>query len=379
LAGAKFIKKSGEMTDLCFIQVLDSVALQVFWRRAIMRVEQNQKVLEINKIVTTFKTDDGEVTALDGVSFSIDRGKTLGVVGESGCGKSVTSLSIMRLLPAGLGEVKSGSIAFHGRDLAKCSDAEMQKIRGNQIAMIFQEPMTALNPVLTIGDQITEVFILHKKMSRSAAYEAALRMLERVRIPDPVRRMDEYPHQMSGGMKQRVMIAMALACEPELIIADEPTTALDVTIQAQILRLMQDLQRESGTSIMLITHDLGVIAEMADEVVVMYAGQIIERAPVTELFDNALHPYTKGLLLSMPHADQDRDKPLATIRGSVPSLRNLPKGCRFYGRCPYRQGTCVDQNPQMREASPGHHVACHFYKEIKDGQITAAAIEVGGV
>jgi oligopeptide/dipeptide ABC transporter ATP-binding protein len=333
------------------------------------------KVLEIDKIVATFKTDDGEVTALDRVSFSINRGKTLGVVGESGCGKSVTSLSIMQLLPAGLGKIASGSISFKGRNLVACSDAEMQSIRGNQIAMIFQEPMTALNPVLTVGDQIAEVFMLHKKMNRKEAVQASLKMFERVRIPDPGRRLEEYPHQMSGGMKQRVMIAMALACEPELIIADEPTTALDVTIQAQILRLMQDLQRESGTSIMLITHDLGVIAEMADDVVVMYAGQVIERAPVAEIFDAPLHPYTQGLLQSMPHANQDRTKPLATIRGSVPSLKNLPKGCRFYGRCPYRQGQCIDQNPEIKTASENHQVACHFSAEIKSGAIKAAAIE----
>lgn len=319
-----------------------------------------QAVIDVQKIVTKFRTDDGEVTALDGVSFAIGRGRTLGVVGESGCGKSVTSLSIMGLLPQGVGKVESGAILFEGKDLASLSDAEMRKIRGNRIAMIFQEPMTALNPVFTAGEQIAEVFMTHRGMNRKEALDAALKMMEKVRIPDAPRRLEEYPHQMSGGMKQRVMIAMALACEPALIIADEPTTALDVTIQAQILRLMQDLQRETGTAIMFITHDLGVIAEMADDVVVMYAGQVIESTDAVTLFDHASHPYTKGLLQSIPSSEHTRDKHLPTIAGTVPSLSQLPSGCRFQDRCPLRQPICKQESPKLREVSKGHLVACHM-------------------
>jgi peptide/nickel transport system ATP-binding protein len=328
-------------------------------------------VLKVDGLVTSFHTDDGVVTAIDGVGFEIARGRTLGIVGESGCGKSVTSLSIMGLLPAGAGFIAGGKILFDGKNLVDLSEAEMCKLRGNRMAMIFQEPMTALNPVFTAGEQIIEVFMTHKKMTRDQARTAALKMMEVVRIPDPDRRLDEYPHQMSGGMKQRVMIAMALACEPALIIADEPTTALDVTIQAQILHLMQDLQRDTGTSIMFITHDLGVIAEIADDVLVMYAGQVIEQADAVTLFDNAMHPYTKGLMASMPSAAHSRDKPLPTIRGSVPSLKNLPKGCRFYGRCPYRQERCVLENPVLATVINNHKVACHFAGEIASGVVKA--------
>jgi peptide/nickel transport system ATP-binding protein len=329
----------------------------------------NEIILKVDGLVTSFRTDDGQVTALDGVGFEIGRGRTLGVVGESGCGKSVTSLSIMRLLPAGTGRIDAGSIQFDGKDLATLSEAEMCTLRGNRIAMIFQEPMTALNPVFTAGEQIMEVFMTHKKMNRTEARAAALKMMERVRIPDPERRLDEYPHQMSGGMKQRVMIAMALACEPAVIIADEPTTALDVTIQAQILRLMQDLQKQTGTAIMFITHDLGVIAEVADDVVVMYAGQVIERCDVTTLFDKPLHPYTKGLLASIPNSHQNRDQSLPTIKGTVPSLKNLPTGCRFYDRCPYRQDRCLSESPALAVAESNHFVACHFSKEIASGSV----------
>lgn len=335
-------------------------------------------VLRVEGLVTSFRTDDGKVRALDGVGFEIARGKTLGIVGESGCGKSVTSLSIMGLLPSGVGKIEAGKIIFDGKNLATLNEEEMRSIRGNRIAMIFQEPMTALNPVFTAGEQIIEVFMTHRQMTRSDARKAALEMMEMVRIPDPERRLDEYPHQMSGGMKQRVMIAMALACSPAVIIADEPTTALDVTIQSQILRLMQDLQKKTGTSIMFITHDLGVIAEMADDVVVMYAGQVIERADVATLFDKPMHPYTKGLLASIPHADQNRDAKLQTISGSVPSLKDLPAGCRFYGRCPYRQTHCQSAAPSLTKVNNSHAVACHFSSEIQSGSLKPNYAIFGG-
>lgn len=335
-------------------------------------------VLRVEGLVTTFKTDDGSVTALDGVSFEIKRGKTLGVVGESGCGKSVTSLSIMRLLSQGSGRIESGSILFDGKELLSLSDEEMRGLRGNRIAMIFQEPMTALNPVFTAGDQIIEVFKTHRAMTADSARAAALKMMELVRIPDPERRLDEYPHQMSGGMKQRVMIAMALACQPALIIADEPTTALDVTIQAQILRLMKDLQEQMGTSIMFITHDLGVIAEVADDVIVMYAGQVIESADVMSLFDRPHHPYTRGLLASIPDGRRSRDSELPTIKGSVPSLKALPKGCRFAERCPYAEKVCTAERPELKQIGPGHSVACHFAKDIAGGHLKPKAPRTPG-
>ena len=341
------------------------------------QISTQDNVLKVSGLVASFRTDEGKVTALDGVNFEIGRGRTLGVVGESGCGKSVTCLSIMRLLPAGVGSIDAGQILFDGKDLATLPESEMRFLRGNRVAMIFQEPMTALNPVFTAGEQIIEVFMTHRKMNRDEARQASLKMMERVRIPDPARRLDEYPHQMSGGMKQRVMIAMALACEPALIIADEPTTALDVTIQAQILRLMQDLQKQSGTSILFITHDLGVIAEVADDVAVMYAGQIIEKTDVTTLFDRPLHPYTKGLLASIPHAGQNRSETLPTIKGSVPSLKNLPMGCRFYGRCPYRQSLCVTESPGLVVMETGHSVACHFAKDIASGVVKPNYTDLG--
>lgn len=329
--------------------------------------KKNDTVLAVENLVTSFRTDDGVVTALDGVSFQIRRGRTLGVVGESGCGKSVTSLSIMRLLPQGSGRVDAGQILFDGQDLLQIPEQEMRSLRGNRIAMIFQEPMTALNPVFTAGDQIIEVFKTHRSMDSNAARSAALKMMELVRIPDPERRLDEYPHQMSGGMKQRVMIAMALACQPALIIADEPTTALDVTIQAQILRLMKDLQSELGTSIMFITHDLGVIAEVADDVIVMYAGQVVESADVVSLFDNPRHPYTRGLLASIPDARQSREAALPTIKGTVPSLKDLPQGCRFFDRCPYSQPRCLAESPKLVTTDSSHGVACHFADDIDRG------------
>lgn len=327
-------------------------------------------VLSVENLVTSFRTDDGVVTALDGVSFQIRKGRTLGVVGESGCGKSVTSLSIMRLLPHGVGQVDQGHIFFDGQDLLKLSEQEMRSLRGNRMAMIFQEPMTALNPVFTAGEQIIEVFKTHRSMNSAEARRSALKMMDLVRIPDPERRLDEYPHQMSGGMKQRVMIAMSLACRPALIIADEPTTALDVTIQAQILKLMKDLQSELGTSIMFITHDLGVIAEVADDVIVMYAGQVVESSDVTSLFDRPRHPYTRGLLESIPDGRQSRDLALPTIKGAVPSLKNLPRGCRFYERCPYSQPRCASESPNLKSIQESHQsVACHFASEIARGEI----------
>ena len=280
----------------------------------------------------------------------------------------MTSLSIMGLLPQGVGHIDSGTIHFEGQDLAKLAEGEMRKIRGNRIAMIFQEPMTALNPVITAGDQIAEVFKTHRAMSGAEARGAALKMLQKVRIPDPERRLDEYPHQMSGGMKQRVMIAMALACEPALIIADEPTTALDVTIQAQILRLMQDLQKETGTAILFITHNLGVIAEMADDVVVMYAGQVIERTDVLTLFDHAAHPYTQGLLNSIPKPSQSKLEPLPVIPGVVPSLKGMPPGCRFQDRCSLREKICGEVVPKLSPINSGHDVACHVVHRKSVGQ-----------
>jgi oligopeptide/dipeptide ABC transporter ATP-binding protein len=329
----------------------------------------SQVVLKVSGLVASFKTDDGVVQALDGVGFEIKQGKTLGVVGESGCGKSVTSLSIMGLLPQRVGRIDAGSILLEGKELVGLPERSMQSLRGNRMAMIFQEPMTALNPVLSAGEQVIEVFTTHRGMTRAEARAASLDMMRLVGIPDPDRRMDEYPHQMSGGMKQRVVIAMALACKPALIIADEPTTALDVTIQAQILRLMQDLQKQTGTAIMFITHDLGVIAEMADDVAVMYAGQVVEVAPVFEIFDQPAHPYSKGLLASIPGPHQDRQQKLQTIRGSVPSLKDLPRGCRFSGRCGYRQSKCDQEKPRLQSIGVGHAVACHFAAEIKSGAL----------
>jgi oligopeptide/dipeptide ABC transporter ATP-binding protein len=317
-------------------------------------------LLEVNDLVTSFRTDAGAVRAVDQVSFSVEKGRTLAVVGESGCGKSVTALSVMRLVPTANGSIDSGEIRFDGEDLLGLSEREMRGIRGNQISMIFQEPMTALNPVFTVGQQIMEIFKTHRGYGRSQAREAAIAMLAEVKIPNPEQRVDEYPFQLSGGMLQRVMIAMALACEPSLLIADEPTTALDVTIQAQILSLMQNLQKQHSTAIMLITHDLGVVAEGADSVVIMYAGKVAERADVYSVFENAKHPYTQGLLRSIPGLEENRARGLATIEGSVPSLENLPQGCRFHPRCPHAQQLCRTDVPQLERVSDGHDVACHL-------------------
>ncbi|MDQ8729936.1 ABC transporter ATP-binding protein [Bradyrhizobium sp. LHD-71] len=314
-------------------------------------------LLEIRNLVTEFRSGGNVVRAVDGVSFGVARGETLGIVGESGCGKSVTSLSIMRLLPSPPGRVAAGEIRFDGRDLLPLSEDAMRKIRGNDIAMIFQEPMTSLNPVHTVGEQIIETIQLHRSISRAEARERALEMLRLVRIPSPETRIDDYPHQLSGGMRQRVMIAMALACDPKILIADEPTTALDVTIQAQILDLMRDLRARTGAAIVLITHDLGVIAELADRVLVMYAGGIVEEAPVRELFGDPQHPYTLGLLGSIPKLQGEEER-LVAIRGMVPNPYAMPTGCRFNPRCPLADARCRHEAPPLIEIKPGHRSAC---------------------
>ncbi|MEN9824662.1 MAG: hypothetical protein RI953_407 [Pseudomonadota bacterium] len=319
--------------------------------------ENNNLLLEVKNLVTGFKIGGREFNAVDNCSFSVRRGKTLGIVGESGCGKSVTSLSIMRLIPTPPGNIKSGEILFEGKNLLQLSEDEMRKMRGNKISMIFQEPMTSLNPVFTIGDQISEVFRIHRGKSKKEARELSIEMLKKVRIPSPEKRIDEYPHQLSGGMRQRVMIAIALACEPNLLIADEPTTALDVTIQAQILALMNDLQKENNMATILITHDLGVVAETCDDVVVMYGGQIVERATAEQLFSRPKHPYTLGLLDSIPRLGERRSR-LKTIPGIVPSLGNFPAGCRFQDRCPFVTSECRNAAPSLRRLSDGSEVAC---------------------
>ncbi len=322
-------------------------------------------LLEVRDLKTSFRSEDGEFPAVDGVSFTLARGRTLGIVGESGCGKSVTSLSIMGLVPQPPGRV-SGEVRFDGVDLLRLKPAEMRELRGDRLAMIFQEPMTSLNPAFTIGEQIVEAIVRHKKTGPRAAREQAIAMLKRVRISAPERRFDEYPHKLSGGMRQRVMIAMALACDPRLLIADEPTTALDVTIQAQILELMRDLREATGTAIIWITHDLGVIAELAHDVIVMYAGKIVERASVASLFEAPQHPYTVGLLGSIPklHVEQDR---LAAIEGVVPNPIALPVGCRFHPRCPFADQKCREFEPELRDIAPGHAAAC--WKAPLDGRI----------
>ncbi len=316
-----------------------------------------EPLLSIEGLQTTFRTQGGEVAAVDGVDLAVAHGRTLGVVGESGCGKSVLSLSIMRLVPSP-GRIASGRVLFEGRDLLSLPPAAMRDVRGNRIAMIFQEPMTSLNPVFTIGDQITEAMRAHDRTaSAGALHSRAVEALRRVRMPAPERRFDEYPHQMSGGMRQRVMIAMALACAPDLLIADEPTTALDVTVQAQILDLLRELQAQTGMAIILITHDLGVVAEMADEVAVMYAGRIVERAAGAAIFDDPQHPYTLGLLGSIPRVEEDRARLLA-IEGAVPPPFALPSGCRFHPRCVFAIPECTARDPGLREIAPGHRAAC---------------------
>ena len=319
-------------------------------------------ILKVNHLSTRFKTDRGAVTAVDRVSFDLFPGEVLGIVGESGCGKSVTNRSIMRLLPEYTSELSEESeILFDGHNLAHVPEKVMRTIRGNRIAMIFQEPMTALNPVFTIGWQIEEALKYHTSMNRAQRRERVLELLQLVEIPNPEKRINEYPHQLSGGMRQRIVIAMALACEPEILIADEPTTALDVTIQAQILRLMQALQKKITRAIILITHDLGVVAQVCDRVIVMYAGQIVEVASVTELFHTPQHPYTRALLDSLPRPDAtEKGQRLPAIEGIVPSLFELPEGCRFHQRCRFAQEQCKAQPPQLEEHSKLHSARCFF-------------------
>ena len=318
-------------------------------------------LLEVKDLKTYFYTDSGVAKAVDGVTFSLDKGKTLGIVGESGCGKSVTSLSIMRLVDPATGRNEGGSIVFDGQDLLTLPEKEMRKLRGNRISMIFQEPMTSLNPVFTIGDQISESLKLHKGLDKKAARDRAIELLELVGIPEAGKRVDEYPHQLSGGMRQRVMIAMALSGDPELLIADEPTTALDVTIQAQILQLLKDLQEKLHMSIIIITHDLGVIAEMADEVAVMYAGDIVEKAPTGALFDDPKHPYTIGLMNSIPDIN-DHVSRLRTLEGLVPSLYDMPSGCRFAPRCQFCCPECEAHRINLTTLPDGRQVRCRRFE-----------------
>ena len=333
-----------------------------------------ESVLEIDGLKTHFFTPDGVVRAVDGVSCEVRRGETLGVVGESGCGKSVTALSILRLVADPPGRIVAGSIRFEGRDLLAASEAEMEGLRGNDISMIFQEPMTSLNPLYTVGRQIAESISLHQGASRREAMDRAVEILRRVHIPEPERRAHSYPHQLSGGMRQRVMIAMALCCNPKVLIADEPTTALDVTIQAQILDLMREMQGSYGQAIVLITHDMGVVAENADRVVVMYAGRKVEEAEVDELFDRPGHPYTKGLLGAIPSleaaaaASGSARGRLNEIEGMVPSLANLPPGCTFAPRCGYATDECRSAYPPDREHRPGHRVACWHADRLLGGE-----------
>ncbi|MBT3530714.1 MAG: ABC transporter ATP-binding protein [Gammaproteobacteria bacterium] len=320
-------------------------------------------LLSVDNLITEFETDEGRVRAVDDISFSVQPGETLGIVGESGCGKSVTALSIMRLLPQPMGQIVGGEIKLNGEDLTKLKLSQMEKIRGNKIGMVFQEPMTALNPVHTVGRQLAEVLYLHKDISKDQALRECLEMLDKVGIPSPDVRMGEYPHQLSGGMRQRVVIAMALACQPSLLIADEPTTALDVTIQAQILELIKELQNDMGMAVMLITHDLGVIAETSNSVVVMYAGKVAEQGNVYEIFDNPSHPYTRGLLDSIPKLETVPKSELSTIEGMVPGLLDLPVGCRFENRCPRRKESCKAAPPPIEVIAGSHQVSCYEWSK----------------
>jgi peptide/nickel transport system ATP-binding protein len=322
-------------------------------------------LLEVRDLRTVFNTDDGEVQAVNGVSFTVGEGETLGLVGESGCGKSVTAFSILRLIPSPPGKIAGGEILFRGRDLVPIPEHDMRRLRGNEISMIFQEPMTALNPVYTVGNQIMEAVRLHQKVGKDEARRRAIEMLTQVGIPSPGERVDAYPHQLSGGMRQRVMIAMALSCRPALLIADEPTTALDVTIQAQILELLKKLQADLGMAILLITHDLGVIAETADRVAVMYAGKVVEYAPVKDLFRDPRHPYTIGLMESIPRMEERRER-LRVIPGTVPPPTAFPPGCPFHPRCPFAVDVCRSVDPPAEDAAPGHAVRCHRWREIPD-------------
>ncbi|MER8516394.1 ABC transporter ATP-binding protein [Mesorhizobium sp. M1060] len=325
---------------------------------------EDDVLLDVRDLETHFYGEESVTRALGGISFQVKKGETLGVVGESGCGKSVTALSILRLLPKLSARTVGGEVRFHGRDLLDLSDREMRKIRGDQIAMIFQEPMTSLNPVYSVGRQIAEAVQIHTNASRSAAMGKAEEMLRLVRIADPERRVSNYPHEMSGGMRQRAMIAMALACSPDLLIADEPTTALDVTIQAQILRLIVDLKERTGTAVMFITHDLGVVAETCQRVIVMYAGRIVEQANVIDLFARPAHPYTQGLMRSVPDPRRGRQRRLPEIPGIVPSLREPIVGCSFAPRCPFAIDICREKTPALRDVGSNHAAACWRAEEV---------------
>jgi oligopeptide/dipeptide ABC transporter ATP-binding protein len=321
-------------------------------------------LLSVRELAVGFDTDDGIVRAVDRVSFDVTPGRTLGIVGESGCGKSVTALSVMRLLPQPMGRILGGEILFGGRDLLRLPIDAMREVRGAQIGMVFQEPMSALNPVHTIGRQLSEVLLVHRRANKADALKRSVEILAKVGIPSPEVRVSEYPHQLSGGMRQRVVIAMALACGPQLLIADEPTTALDVTVQAQILSLIKDLQQEMAMAVILITHDLGVIAETCDDVIVMYAGRVAEQGPVGEIFARPRHPYTNGLLSSIPRLTGRRKSRLNSIEGMVPGLRELPAGCRFANRCPYAEPRCAERAPPLEAVTEGHDVSCFRWREL---------------
>ncbi len=337
--------------------------------------QQTTPVLDVRGLKTYFATEEGTVKAVDDVSFSLEKGETIGIVGESGSGKSITSLSIMGLVPKPAGRIESGEITFEGRNLTRISEKEMRAIRGNRMAMIFQDPMTSLNPVLTVGRQLTEALRLHMKLDADAARTRAAELLAIVGIPSPEKRLGDYPHQFSGGMRQRVMIAMALSCNPKLLIADEPTTALDVTIQAQIIELIKRLQRELDTSVVIITHDLGIVAGMADKVLVMYAGRVVEEAATREIFANPRMPYTIGLLRSIPRLDEQEGRRLTPIRGMPPDMVHLPRGCPFAPRCDYFvPGRCDVERPPLRQVAPGHRAACLF-----DITLATPLPEAGGV
>ncbi|MCM3709101.1 ABC transporter ATP-binding protein [Sporosarcina luteola] len=326
-----------------------------------------EKLLEVKNLKTHFNTENGRVTAVDDVSFHVDKGEILGIVGESGCGKSVTSQSILRLFDEKYLVKYEGEVLFKGDiDLLKLSKSEMRHARGNEISMIFQDPLSSLNPVLTIGFQIAEALMLHEKITKEAAFEQAIEMLKLTGIPSPEKRVHDYPHQLSGGMRQRVMIAMSLACKPRLLIADEPTTALDVTIQSQILDLIEDINKRFDMGVIFITHDLGVVAGLCDRVVVMYLGQIVEEADILNLFENPMHPYTKGLIKSIPHMDGDRKEELHVISGTVPSLENVPVGCRFAERCQFADELCQSKMPDLRVVGEGQKVRCWHAEKIAE-------------
>ncbi|HEY3055508.1 MAG TPA: ABC transporter ATP-binding protein [Thermoanaerobaculia bacterium] len=329
-------------------------------------VNPAEALLSVKNLRTSFFTADGVVHAVDNVSFNVRRGEAVALVGESGCGKSVTAMSIMRLV-APPGKITAGEVRFKGRDLASLSEKQMRDVRGNDIAMVFQEPMTSLNPVFKIGAQVAEAIRIHRKVSKKEAWRIAGEMLELVSIPDPIKRLDDYPHQLSGGMRQRVMIAMALSCDPELLIADEPTTALDVTIQAQIMELLAGLQKRLGLAVLLITHDLGVVAEFCERVIVMYTGRIVEEAPVRELFANPAHPYTRGLLKSLPSVTKPgKEQRLPTIKGMVPSISALPPGCKFNPRCPDVMPICLGNEPARMIVGEGHDARCYLHGDLAD-------------